>query len=88
MVEGKHRHVLEIARAIRFHAGVPIHYWGECVLTAVHIINKLPTKIIRNKSPYEILYSKKPDYNHLKSLVVWHIFLTTRDKASLMQREN
>ena len=42
VAERKHRHLLDAARALRFHAGFPKRFWGECVLSATHIINKLP----------------------------------------------
>lgn len=55
-----------MARALRFQAGLPVMFWGECVLTAVHIINRLPTKVLNNKTPYEIIFNKKPNYEHLR----------------------
>ncbi|CAH9138265.1 unnamed protein product [Cuscuta epithymum] len=66
VVERKHRHILEVARAFRFQSGLPIDFWGECILTAVYIINRLPSPVILNKSPYEILFGKEPYYEHLR----------------------
>ena len=65
-VERKHRQILEIARALKFQAGVPITHWGECILTAVYIINRIPTTALQNKVPYEVLYETAVDYNELK----------------------
>ena len=56
-----------MSRAIRFHSGLPLKFWGDCVLAAVHITNRLPSSVIQNKTPYEILYNKKPKYKHLKA---------------------
>ena len=36
------------------------------MLTAIYIINRLPTLILHHKTPYEILLGTKPDYTHLK----------------------
>ncbi|GJW36425.1 putative RNA-directed DNA polymerase [Tanacetum coccineum] len=53
VVERKHRHLLETARALRFEANLPTRFWGECVLTAAYVINRMPSDVIGNKTPYE-----------------------------------
>lgn len=49
-----------------FQSRVPEKYWGDCVLTAVFLINRLPTPLLQNKSPHEVLTFKKPDYARLR----------------------
>ena len=55
-----------MARALLFQASLPIRFWGECVLTAAYLINYTPTKLHKLKSPYEILFGKRPSYTHLR----------------------
>ncbi|KAJ9565548.1 hypothetical protein OSB04_001514 [Centaurea solstitialis] len=38
----------------------------ECVLTATYVINRLPSKVLGNKTPYEIVFGHKPDYDHMR----------------------
>lgn len=65
-VERKHRHVLEVARALMFQSGLKISFWGEAVLTAAYIINRLSSSVLDNKTPYELLYNEPVDYSMLK----------------------
>lgn len=65
-VERKHRFLLETARALRLHSGLPKFLWGECILDATHLINLLPSAVINWETPYERLMKEKPIYSHLR----------------------
>lgn len=65
-VERKHRHILNVARSLMFQASLPISFWGECVLTAAHLINRTPSTLLNGKTPYEFLYSSAPHFDKLK----------------------
>lgn len=49
VVECKHQHILQVARAILFHSSLPLQFWSDSVLTAVHPINRTPLNALQNK---------------------------------------
>jgi len=65
-VERKHRHILNVARALRFQGNLPLSFWGECIMTAGYLINRTPTPLLNGKTPYEVLNGKPPSYDHLR----------------------
>ena len=67
MAERKHRHIIQCALALFSQSNLPISYWSYAVSTATHLINKLPTPILSNKSPWELLFKSKPSISHLKA---------------------
>ncbi|CAL2248738.1 unnamed protein product [Prunus armeniaca] len=65
VAERKNRDLLEKTRALMFQMNVPKKFWSQGVLTAAYLINRLPSRVLDFKSPYEVMKGKKFNLSHL-----------------------
>jgi transposase InsO family protein len=65
VAERKNRSIVEMAKCMLLDAGLPQQYWGEAVMTAVYLQNRLPTKSTE-KTPFELWHDEKPDLSHIR----------------------
>ncbi|KAL5851107.1 hypothetical protein ACOSQ3_006225 [Xanthoceras sorbifolium] len=61
VAERKNKHLLEVARSLLFTSNVPKHYWGEAVLTATYLINRMPSRVLNFKTPISLLLQAFPN---------------------------
>ncbi|GKA32285.1 putative RNA-directed DNA polymerase [Tanacetum coccineum] len=57
---------IDFLKSITFEAKLPKRFWGKCILTATYIINRLPSKVIDDKTPFELVFNQKPDYENMR----------------------
>ncbi|KAL0417138.1 UNVERIFIED_CONTAM: Retrovirus-related Pol polyprotein from transposon TNT 1-94 [Sesamum latifolium] len=63
--ERKNRVLKEMVNSMLSYSGLSDGFWGEAMLTACYLLNRVPNK--RNKvTPYELWYKKKPNLNYLR----------------------
>lgn len=67
VVERKHQHFFNVAKALFFESKVPIIFCGECVTVAAFVINMIPSPLLHDKSPYQVLFCSSPDYGSVRS---------------------
>lgn len=65
--EHKHRHIVEVGLSLLAHASMPLKFWDEAFATAIFLINRLPSKVIQNQTPFEHLFTNQLDYSFLCS---------------------
>lgn len=66
MSERKHRHITETGLTLLFHSKAPTFLWVEAFATAVYLINRLPSPVLKNNTPFSTLYGTQPDYSSLR----------------------
>jgi hypothetical protein len=81
--ERRNRYIMEMVRCMLHDKNLPKDFWAEAASTAVFLQNRLPTKLLDEKTPFEAWYNYKPSLRFLKvfgSLCFVHIPQIKRDK--------
>jgi len=66
VVERRNQAVVAMARALLKQRGMPAMFWGEAVVTAIHLLNRSLTKSLQGKTPCEAWYGRAPAVAHLR----------------------
>ncbi|KAK2437071.1 putative mitochondrial protein [Trifolium repens] len=60
VAERKNRHLIETTRTLLLHGNVPFRFWGDAVLTACYLINRMPSSVLDGNIPHSILFPHSP----------------------------
>ena len=61
------RTIMEHARCMRLHAGLPLQFWADVVNTVVYLINKGPSSALDGDIPEEAWTGKQVKYSFLRT---------------------
>jgi len=67
VAERRNRTLMDMVRSMMSYSTLPLSLWMEALKTAIHILNRVPSKSVL-KTPYELWTGRKPSVNHLR---VW-----------------
>ncbi|KAG8485451.1 hypothetical protein CXB51_021502 [Gossypium anomalum] len=85
--ERKNMIVMDMARCFLFQSKLPGKFWAEAVNTSVYLLNKLPTRAMKEKTPFEAWYGLKPSVSHLKVFgCVCYVLILAERRTKLERR--
>jgi hypothetical protein len=64
--EQKHGHIVDMGLALLVHASMLLKYWYHTFLTATHLINCTPTKILDYDTPIHRLLGVTSNYSNMR----------------------
>jgi hypothetical protein len=65
VVEQPNQSIIDMARCLLKMKALPGYLLGEAVATAVHILNRAPTRTLDNKTPYEAWHGAVPTVHYM-----------------------
>jgi hypothetical protein len=65
---------MEVVKAMIHDQDIPMDMWEEAVKTTMYVQNKIPHKVLENKTPEEMFSGEKPEVNHFR-IFGCHVFV-------------
>ena len=62
VAERKNRNLLEVTRSLMLTTHVPKMFWGEAMLTATFLINRMPSRVLQFQTPHKKLLETYPHF--------------------------
>ena len=76
VVEHKNRHLVETSRTLHLHHKVPQRFWGDAILVACYLINRMPSSVLHDQTLILSYYLHNLSFiSLLVSLVVFVLFI-------------
>ncbi|KAD3336326.1 hypothetical protein E3N88_31845 [Mikania micrantha] len=66
VVERRNRTMLSTTRSIMKAMSMPQSFWGEAVRHTIYVLNRTPTKALKNSTPFEALKGRKLNLKYLR----------------------
>ena len=86
MAESKNRHLVETARTLLLHHKVPQRFWGDVILSACYLINRMSSSVLHDQIPHSFLLTNQPLFclpSHVFGCICFvHILTPGQDKLS------
>lgn len=66
VAERMNRTIVEKARCMLRESGLTQELWSEALMAATYLVNRSPTKALKDMTPFEMWNNRKPDISHLR----------------------
>ena len=76
---------MEVARSMMFYTNMPKRFWSDAVMTACYLINRTPTRVLDDATPYEVLNKRKPSIDHSRVFGCLCYVLQTGDHRNKLE---
>ena len=79
-----------VTKALQIQSNLPLKFWGDCVLTTIYLISRVPSLILAYKTPFELLFTNHLHIIILESLVAYDLLplLLNTGLCSPLEPEN
>jgi hypothetical protein len=85
VVERKNRSIEESVKAMMNDHNLSMFIWGETTMTTIYVHNRSPHRILKNMTPEESFFGKKPSVEHLR-LFGCHVYIhVPKDKRKKLE---
>jgi hypothetical protein len=65
VAERRNRTLMDMVRSMLSYSTLPISLWMDALKTAIHILNRVPSKSV-SKTSYELWTKHKPSFNYIR----------------------